>query len=740
MFAVVKALTHTPSEIFGNMIRYVVPLFQRPYVWNESDQWRPLWDDVAAVAERVLDGPEGFGAPAIAPHFLGAIVVEQQLAPVAFIGVRHVIDGQQRLTTLQLLIDAAQWVTEKHGNAIDAQALLVLVQNNPQLAQDPDHVFKVWPTDRDRPAFRAAMDNDTVVPPELIGTQIAQAHAFFIDQISEWSEIDGDPEKAAQRLAALSRALREHLKVVVIDLEPGDNAQVIFETLNHRGSPLLASDLIKNLIFQVASQQGLDVDNLYRSYWAELDSDYWRESIVQGRYRRPRIDVFLNRWMTMKLLREVKVDRLFTEFRDNIVHVADLDLGALVREIADDAQVFKSMENLPGTSVEGRFQYRVIQALDTEVFGPVLIWVMRHGDDRMPLEQRHRALDAMESWLVRRALCRVTSKDHNRMVIDLLRELVRSGPGVVGDTAERVLSSDGALTRFWPDDAAVRSALTNDSIYKSLTRARLRMILEALEDDIRGPLSEGQACPRGLTVEHVMPQGWRTHWGADIAGDQVAGWNRDQIVQTIGNLTLVNNRLNPALSNHPWTREQTQEQGLEGVSKRELLLQHSTLKLNASLVQEHVDAWTEVDIAERTQAMVARICAIWPVPAEAHQPGGGQTETSEVAGNEAPVSEPKYAPFTEWLSAQESDEVRLSFDQIEGILGAPLPPSAHKWIPHWRSYGGSALARSIQDAGWRVESVKGEEERVVLVRVSGDDAEPEDSEEASAPSMEPSTD
>lgn len=168
-----KALTHTPTDIFGNQIRYVVPLFQRPYVWNREEQWEPLWEDVKHVAERIMDSnPSAFGAPPVAPHFLGAIVIEQQLAPVAFIGVRHVIDGQQRLTTLQILLDAAQLVTGQHGSDMDASALKVLIQNNPAMAQNPDQVFKVWPTDRDQAAFRAAMDDDAQVPTDLAKSRL----------------------------------------------------------------------------------------------------------------------------------------------------------------------------------------------------------------------------------------------------------------------------------------------------------------------------------------------------------------------------------------------------------------------------------------------------------------------------------------------------------------------------------------------------------------------------------------
>jgi len=237
-----KASTHSPAAIFGLPVRYVVPLFQRPYVWTMTDQWEPLWEDVRALTERLIATPaNAYGPSLVAPHFLGAIVLEQQLMPSAFVEVRHVVDGQQRLTTLQLLLDAAQLVVEQHGTDMDSKGLRVLVLNDAALSAEPDHVYKVWPTDRDQDAFRAAMDNDAVVSADLATSRVAQAHAYFVDAITTWAEVTDEPTAVQLRLNGLVRALREHLKLVVIDLEPGDNAQVIFETLNTgaaRCSPL----------------------------------------------------------------------------------------------------------------------------------------------------------------------------------------------------------------------------------------------------------------------------------------------------------------------------------------------------------------------------------------------------------------------------------------------------------------------------------------------------------------------
>ncbi len=132
-----QSQTLTPFKLFSGHNRFVVPLFQRPYVWNREDQWEPLWDDVRAVAERLVEAPNAgpFAPPNVPPHFLGAIVLEQQPVPAAFIDVRHVIDGQQRLTTLQLLLDAAQLVMQWHGREQDADALATLI-----LSRDPPRI------------------------------------------------------------------------------------------------------------------------------------------------------------------------------------------------------------------------------------------------------------------------------------------------------------------------------------------------------------------------------------------------------------------------------------------------------------------------------------------------------------------------------------------------------------------------------------------------------------------------
>ncbi len=146
----------TPQMVFMQPQRLIVRLFQRPYVWNEGDQWEPLWSDVLRVARRLLDDPGARHHP----HFLGAVVLQQVQNPVGTMQERTIIDGQQRLTTLQLLLDALQAELLKVGADQPAMRIRTLVVNPEAFWERPEDRFKVWPTNRDRPAFNAVMAAD----------------------------------------------------------------------------------------------------------------------------------------------------------------------------------------------------------------------------------------------------------------------------------------------------------------------------------------------------------------------------------------------------------------------------------------------------------------------------------------------------------------------------------------------------------------------------------------------------
>src|SRR5215212_5450175 len=140
------------KDIFDAQCRYMVPLYQRPYVWNRTAQWEPLWEDVLALAERYVR------QDSFRPHFMGAVVLDQLNTATGTLDLRQIIDGQQRLTTLQIIIEAAGDVCDKLGPiASNHTHDLQRLTRNDRRSNDPDEMFKVWPTNVDREHFRRVM-------------------------------------------------------------------------------------------------------------------------------------------------------------------------------------------------------------------------------------------------------------------------------------------------------------------------------------------------------------------------------------------------------------------------------------------------------------------------------------------------------------------------------------------------------------------------------------------------------
>jgi len=593
----------TLKALFQKDVRYVVPTFQRPYVWNQEDQWEPLWNDVRNMAEQYLEELQRLGDDKQAAaeertgvHFLGAVVLQQQATATPELETRYVIDGQQRLATLQLLLDAAQEVFEKDGFGKEGRQLAKLVLNDPDYAEgNPDNVFKIWPTLVDQETFRHAMSNELPVG-DFEDAPIVQAHEFFKLQTRQWLGDEG--EVAGRKAQALVTTLMGLLQIVIIDLQSTDDANIIFETLNARGTPLLASDLIKNSILHSAQESGLKSDAVYREYWLGFDQAWWRSEVRQGRLVRPRIDVYLNYWLTMRTTEEVQSSDVFRKFRD---FAKQRPITAVVADIRTIAESFQRLWDTNGWSPEGMFLYRW-RVMDAGVTTPVILWLLSNREEigEAGLGQ---ALGAIESYLVRRMVCRMTTKDYNKLFLELMGELNREGPAAAASLVLEFLSCQTADSRLWPADGQIREAFVALPLYQLLTRGRLRMILEGIEDALRSPKSEEEHVVRStLTIEHTMPQAWRENWPLLDPDREEAAGERDRLVQTIGNLTLVNEKLNPALSNAGWPL------------KRQELGKHSVLYLNKDLLEGAAGGWDEVSIRERSNRLAKLAMRVWPPP------------------------------------------------------------------------------------------------------------------------------
>lgn len=601
--------TPTVVKLFSNGIQFEIPVYQRAYVWTAEANWAPLWQDVVDTVARYAAAPDGGER---LKHFLGPIVLHQRTHAVGGIERRTVIDGQQRLTTLQLLLAAVRRVAVEHDCTDVVDELTSILENRGRGA-DGAARQKIRPSRRDREQFlRALSTTDVDGHPD---TGPLGAFAFFHRAVHDWLtdvEVPLPPDPAG-RLTVLQDTIMDLLFVVAINLDDADNPQIIFETLNARGTALGALDLVKNALFAELEQRGNRAVELHDELWeptfeAVSDEGYWSNDTEQGRRSRSRSSWFLMHWLAAELGTVVRADRLYETFRRDVLRAPGADAAELVRRLCRDAGIVRSFDDLPVTTVEGRFFAR-LRSLDTTTMHPVALLLFRSVVDGVIAEERRNlALSALESWLVRRSILRLTSQSYNRILATMLAA-AKSDPSRPDRAAIDSLRANTARTSRWPDDDELRWRLESAPLYGYLGTPRLRMLLEASELDLRSSgRTEDIALPRGLSVEHVLPQSWGGSWPLPDTGtdpeEQAA--ERNSRLHRLGNLTLVTQPLNAHLSNAPWI-------GGDGApSKRRALGEHSLLLLNRDLAGSEV--WDEDRIDARGRALADRILRTWPGP------------------------------------------------------------------------------------------------------------------------------
>lgn len=589
-----------PQDVFYNPTRLVVPLFQRPYVWSKETQWAPLWQDIVRLIEVISQHN-----PA-ATHFLGAIVIQQVPTTLGALPTWNVIDGQQRLTTLQLLLAALHSELERRGWAQLAGQILPLVENPSDYRDGENDRFKLWPTNRDREGFKSVMSSKTPVDYSVVEkSRLGDAHKFFAEAIAAWL---GDAETADKRARTLVATITDRLEIASIRLDANEDAQAIFETLNARGTPLSAADLIKNFVFQNFAGSPDDAEKAYLSYWAEFETPWWETEVTTGRVKNPRASLFLWQWLTARTLVDFPLREVFTQFKHYVNTVAK-DVGGLLPQIRVAANRYRDIiegserANGPLSRVE-LFSYRV-GTLDSEIARPLLIWLYEPEQASVSTPEREKVLSTLESWFVRRALVKAPSQGSNRFIIELLRHLRAQPKDALAVAVEKYLVSNHNSYGYWPGDDEVRVALKGTPAYLKYLRGRLRMVLEALEDAKRG-YPDGKQFAMGPvvrgkgTIEHLMPQGWRKHWPSVFSDEQETA--RDRTVQQLGNLTLVTQKLNSKVSNSPW------------VTKREYFLKHDDVLITKDAMNIAPEDWDESNIEQRTDLLIDQIVKLWPAP------------------------------------------------------------------------------------------------------------------------------
>ena len=575
------------QQLFGQQVSYRIPVFQRPYAWTEGGQWAPLWSDVVDKARDVMAGHD-----TVADHFMGAVILQLQSANSGEVAKRIIVDGQQRLTTLQILIAAVRHCFAGLGFAEGANRLSQWVENDRSFwAGDFENQTKVRQSNlNDRTSFQDVIRDDMS---RGQGRSIEKAYRYFGECLDEW--INEQPDDVETRCVALEEAIGKHIKLATVDLDPDEKPHFIFAVLNARAELLKESDHIKNDIMFRANV--IDDENAAREIWGPFDNeDWWRGQTDEGRLVRIHLDRFLHYWTSMKTVREFSSNQVYVHFK-KYMDEESRDALFVASNIRDAGRVYRRMIDATQPGIE--MFLRRLWTMELGVAMPLLMYVYTHK--QLQDDDCKRVTQILESFLVRRMLVGLSSNGLNRVFFDLINRLRTTPSTDVPEECARFFAEGGrASTRTWPSDSEIRDSLVGNRMKG--TQRRKVMVLEAIERHIRRDGRSEEPGNLELSLEHIMPERWESEWplSPESTRDVEATESRNRAIQEIGNLTLVTGKLNSALSNSAWSE------------KRNILSRYTTLRLNRELLDEAGDSWNERAIKARSEWMVSQICEIWP--------------------------------------------------------------------------------------------------------------------------------
>jgi len=600
-----KPYTRSIFDLFDGKRRYIVPLFQRQYVWNQEKQWEPLWEDILRVSDRRMQNR------ILPPHFLGALVLDQIKTFGNQVPAHLIIDGQQRLITFQLILAALREVA-RNVNAFDFSDEIHRYLENTGIMENRDEErFKVWPSKVDQEIFKNIIEPAEPSNIELSykkhSSLIIQAYQYFRGVINDYVNL-GEPNS---RVEHLYHVLRHDLEVVSIELDHDDDPQVIFETLNARGEPLLPSDLLRNFLFWRAEKKSEEKDKLYEKYWLPFDQKFWKQEERIGRLKRPRIDIFMQHFLQCQEGQDVNIGRLYHEYktwikeRNPFERVED-ELISLTKY----ADIFRQLiEANPTASPYGMFFWRLKQ-IDVGTIYPLILYILGHPTHRE--QDVLGVFSDLESYLFRRLICGLTAKNYNHIFLQLIRDFIKDGFSR-DNLREKLLRLSGEASK-WPDDKTFSEAWLSHNVYQAIKPPqRIAVVLRAIEDRLRNNKNEKMLIQSPLTIEHIMPQSWHKTWplsDGSYVKDRISRMidgihnpeadERDSLIHTFGNLTLLTQPLNSAISNGPWE------------AKRREICAQSALALNREF--QNYPNWGIKEIRERGMMLLNEAKKIWPYP------------------------------------------------------------------------------------------------------------------------------
>ena len=529
--------------------QYIVPLFQRSYSWKKSE-WQVLWDDIAEIC--TTDNPR--------PHFMGSIVTIPVTSVPEGVTKYLLIDGQQRLTTVFILLAALRDIAKQSEDEELAAEVDNTILVNPY--KKGLEYYKLQPTQLDREAFQKIIKTDSKIEIETNG--ISECYDFFVKKI----------RRSRLEFHKIKKIICSNLSLVSVVLSTDDDPYLVFESLNAKGRPLTQADLIRNYFFM-----RIHTDNqqsVYNQYWEPMQ-------IILGE----NLTEFIRHYLTKSGV-IVKQSEIYFEIKDRI-NKSDNDALIYLQDLHKFAEYYAKLLNPEREEKEKVRKYlHRINRLDVGTAYPFLLncyddW----QQNRISEEEFIVVLQIIENYIIRRFVCNVQTQGLNKIFASLHAQ-VSKATNLPSDSFVGRLKL-ALQNQIYPKDIEFRDRLKDVKLYGSNRSEKGKLILESIEEYFN---HKEQVPFNKLSIEHIMPQTitdwWKEHLGEDW------GITYDLLVHSLGNLTLT--AYNAELSNAPFLVKQKE-------------LKNSHLELNKYFQDKQ--SWQREDIEARGEHLADIILQIW---------------------------------------------------------------------------------------------------------------------------------
>ncbi|ADG06892.1 DUF262 and DUF1524 domain-containing protein [Kyrpidia tusciae] len=540
--------------------QFVVPIFQRNYSWTRR-QCEQLWQDIVQVGKH----------PGMGGHFLGSVVyVERGLYHVSSVPRLMVIDGQQRLTSITLLLAALADVVEASGASAEVNPRRIRHYYLFNSEEEGEMRYKLLLTRRDRDTLKAVLEYREL--PREASERIKENYAYFRDQLEKGSIEPQTVFDGISRLFIVDIALdREH-----------DNPQLIFESLNSTGLDLSQTDLIRNYILM--GLEANEQEALYERYWYPMEQRFILHD-EDGTF-----DRFIRDFLTVKTGVIPKIGGVY-EFFKNWHRQSGATVTDILQELHHYSRYYLYL--IAPQTVDNpqlRSLLSDIRQLRVDVAYPLLMAAFEDYDRQLlTLEELCRVLQWVESYVFRRAVCGIPTNSLNTTFAQLIREVDKEN---YLESLQIALLTKESYRRFPSDEEFVEQLKIKDLYH---FRSRMYFFRKLENFDRKEPV-----VVENYSIEHIMPQNpnLSDEWKKEL-GER---WKEisAQYLHTLGNLTLTG--YNPELSDRPFREKRDMKGGFA----------ESPLRLNRSLAR--LDAWNEAAIVARAEELAALAVKVWPRP------------------------------------------------------------------------------------------------------------------------------